>query len=54
MIAATKRHAKWCQLFVKSGFKKTWVFVQNLNILYIFDQTIWFKFRQYVVQTRIK
>ena len=54
MVAAQKRLAKWRQLFVKNGFKKTWVFVQNLKILYILDHTIWFKFRQYVVQIRIK
>ena len=38
----------------KVTLQKSDFFVQNLKILYISENTIWFKFRQYVVQIRIK
>ena len=41
-------------VFVENGFKKTRFFVKKLKILYISDITVWFQFRQPVVQVRIK
>ena len=53
MFQLQKRLEKWRQIFVKNGLKIS-VFVKKLKILYILDLTIWFKFRQHVVQIRIK
>ena len=50
-----KRVAKWRQSFVKIVFKELiFFFVKNLKFLYISDITIWFKFRQHVVQICVK
>ena len=54
MVAATKKSCKMASTLYQSWFLKGWVFVQNLKILYILDHTVWFKFRQYVVQVRNK
>ena len=53
MVAATNTSCKMVSNLCQNGFKTLGFFVQNLKILYISDHTIWFTFRQYVVQITI-
>ena len=45
LILATGTHSKWRQHFCQEWFEKTRIFVKKLKILYMLDNTIWFKFR---------
>ena len=48
-----QRRAKWRKSLLKIVLK-TLILVKQLKILYASDHTIWFKFREHMVQIRIK